>query len=111
MLNILELFFLSLAFMVTFTGFLINNFENYVPAFIIKGYRYGSFAYKGSNANFLQVIEIPKSHYRHFYVFSSIFSLVTLVYMYLVYFTGAGVNYYVPVILKIFLETNEIGGK
>lgn len=111
MLNILELFFLSLAFMVSFTGFLINNFERYVPAFIIKGYRYGSFAYQGPSASFLQVIEIPKSRYRHFYVFSSILSLVTLLYMYSVYFTGATVNYYIPVILKLLLETDKIGGE
>ncbi|XP_013200323.1 polyprenol reductase [Amyelois transitella] len=107
MLNILDIIFLGLAFAVTFTGVLINNFEKHVPAFIIKGYRYGSFAYKGSDANFLQLIEIPKAWYRHFYLFSSLFGGVTLFYMILVYCWGFTVNEYVRFILRLLLEQEE----
>lgn len=111
MLNILDIIFLGLAFAATFTGVLINNFEKHVPAFIIKGYRYGSFAYKGNEANFLQLIEIPKAWYRHFYLFSSIFGAVTLSYMVLVYYFDYSVFMYIPVVLRLLLEQDEPSGK
>lgn len=111
MINIIDLIFLNLAFFATFTGVLINNYEKYIPAFIIKGYKYGAFAYQGSDANYLRAIEIPKAYYRHFYLFSSVFSLSTLVYMISVYFLGASMNRYVPMVLKFFLEEDEASGK
>ncbi|CAD0199026.1 unnamed protein product [Chrysodeixis includens] len=105
--NILDFIFLSLAFAVTFTGVIINNYEKYVPAFIIKGYRYGSFAYQGTEANFLQAIELPKAYYRHFYLFSSLFSSLTLFYMFVVYFFEVSVSYPVHFMLKLLLQENE----
>nr|BAM18037.1 similar to CG7840 [Papilio xuthus] len=109
MLNILDLIFLGLAFMVTFTGFLINNFEKHVPVFIIKGYRYGSFAYRGSGATYLQMIEIPKAYYRHFYSFSSVFCVATLTYTILVYFFNLNVSSLIVFMLRILLEQDEPG--
>ncbi|XP_061706764.1 polyprenol reductase [Cydia pomonella] len=107
MLNTLDFIFLNLAFMVTCTGYLINNYETYVPAFIIQGFKYGSFAYQGNGAIFIQAIEIPKSYYRHFYSFSSVLSALTLVYMYLIYFLDFSVNKYVVIFLNKILEQNE----
>ncbi|XP_059060157.1 polyprenol reductase [Achroia grisella] len=107
MLNILDIIFLGLAFTATITGVLINNFEKHVPPFIIKGYRYGSFAYKGSDANFLQVIEVPKAWYRHFYLFSSVFGVATLAYMILVYYFNFTVNHFFTIILRLLLEQDE----
>lgn len=109
--NVLDFIFLSLAFAVTFTGVIINNFEKYVPAFVIKGYRYGSFAYQGSDANFLHVIEIPKAYYRHFYLFSALFSASMLSYMCLVYFFGITVSFPVHFMLKVLLQENDPSGK
>lgn len=111
MLNILEFIFLSLAFTVTFTGVLISKYENHLPAFVIKGYKYGSFAYQGSGGNFLQIIEIPKAYYRHFYLFSSILSVFTLGYMFVVYYFDCGVSRYIQFVLKLLLEQYEPSGK
>lgn len=111
MINIIDLIFLNLAFFATFTGVLINNYEKYVPAFIIKGYKYGAFAYQGSDANYLRALELPKAYYRHFYLFSSVFSLATLFYMISVYFLGASMNSYVPIVLKFLLEEDKPSGK
>lgn len=110
MLNILDFIFLNLAFTVTFTGVLINNYEKYVPAFIKKGFTYGCFAYQGSEANFLQVFEIPKAYYRHFYLFSSILSSLSLGYMVLVYFFGFTVSSYVVFAFKAMLQEDEPKG-
>ncbi|XP_045492288.1 polyprenol reductase [Colias croceus] len=107
MLNILDLGFLSLAFTVSCTGFLINHYEKHVPAFIIKGFKYGAFAYQGSGANYVQLIEIPKALYRHFYAFSSIFSVVTLFYAVIVYNFEHSVSKYVVFMLKLILEQDE----
>lgn len=109
--NVIDFIFLNLAFAVTFTGVIINNFEKYVPAFIIKGYRYGSFAYQGDDANFLQVIEIPKAYYRHFYLFSTLFSASMLSYMFVVYFFGITVTFPVHFVLKVLLQENEPSGE
>lgn len=110
MINIIDLIFLNLAFFATFTGVLINNYEKYLPSFIIKGYKYGSFAYQGSDAKYLSAIEIPKSYYRHFYLFSTVFSTTTLVYMVCVYFLGYEMNHYVPIVLRFFLEEEQPSG-
>lgn len=111
MLNILEFIFLSLAAAATFTGVLISKYENHLPAFVIKGYKYGSFAYQGSEANYLQVIEIPKAYYRHFYLFSSVLSVVTLGYMFMVYYLDYGVHRFVQFALGLILEQDEPSGK
>lgn len=111
MINILDFIFINLAFVTTFTGVLILRFEKYVPAFIKKGYQYGCFAYQGSDANFLQVIEIPKSYYRHFYLFSSLFSTLSLIYMICVYFFHFAVNKYLFVALKGLLQDNDQPGE
>ncbi|XP_045459431.1 polyprenol reductase [Melitaea cinxia] len=107
MLNILDLGFLSLALTVAFTGFVINNYEKHVPAFIVKGYKYGSFAYRGNEANFLQIIEVPKALYRHYYAFSTVFSAVTLIYALLVYYFEFSVHGYIVFALKLLLEQDE----
>lgn len=111
MLNILDLGFLGLALTVAFTGFVIKNYEKHVPAFIIKGFKYGAFAYQGSGANYLQIIEVPKALYRHFYAFSSVFSAVTLLYAVLVYYFEFSVNKYIVLLLKLLLEQDEPAGK
>lgn len=110
MFNILDFIFLNLAFFVTVTGSLINTCEKYLPAFVIKTYRYGSFAYTGSGASYLEVLEIPKSYYRHFYVFSSIFSISALLYMYAIYFLNFNVGDNVLWSLKILLQSEESSG-
>lgn len=111
MLNILEFIFLSLALVVTFTGVLISKYENHLPVFVIKGYKYGSFAYQGSGGNFLQLIELPKAYYRHFYLFSSTLSVITLGYMFMVYSLDYDVNRYAQFTLKLLLEQYEPSGK
>lgn len=111
MLNILDIIFLTLAFMITITGSLINKYENHIPVFIIKAYKYGSFAYKGSEANFLQLIEMPKSCYRHFYIFSSLFSTFALIQMILVYFCNFNVVEYVVLLLRCLLEVDHSSGE
>ncbi|KAI8439908.1 hypothetical protein MSG28_001369 [Choristoneura fumiferana] len=105
--NIIDFIFLSLAFMITCTGFLINNFESYMPAFVMKGFKYGSFAYRGPGGNFLDAIEISKSYYRHFYSTSTVFNAVTLFYMFLVYYLDFGVNKYIWAVLRFILEQEQ----
>lgn len=58
-------------------GSLINWFEPHLPVIFSQAFRYGKFAYKGAPPKFL-VIEIPKSTFKHFYVFSSVLSAYAL---------------------------------
>ncbi|XP_039746344.1 polyprenol reductase [Pararge aegeria] len=107
MLNVIELGFLCLAITVALTGFVIKNYEKHVPAFILKGFKYGAFAYQGSGAVYLRVIEVSKARYRHFYAFSSVFSALTLVYALLVYFYEFKVHKYVVLFLHFLLEQDK----
>ena len=111
MINILDLSFLILTTSVTLTGLLIDRFEKHLPPVILKGFKYGCFAYKGEGASFLQTIEMPKSTYSHFYLFSMVFGTITLVYGNFVYIFGFNVHRYVVNMLYFFLEQDEPSGK
>ncbi|CAG4987851.1 unnamed protein product [Parnassius apollo] len=88
----------------SFKGYPANRFA------ILPALLYGSFGYKGRDGKILQAIELPKSYYRHFYVFAALFSNVTLVYMFMLYFMNLEINTYVHAILKAIFEQEEPAG-
>lgn len=75
--NYVQLLFSSMVLTIIFMSSLINSFEKYLPVFIRRSFRYGKFACT-ENAKFVTKTELPKSWFRHFYVFSSILSLYAL---------------------------------
>ncbi|KAL0268146.1 UNVERIFIED_CONTAM: hypothetical protein PYX00_010200 [Menopon gallinae] len=85
-LNLIKLIFASFVAVIVVIGSLINWFEKYLPVILPQTFRYGKFAYQGKPSK-LWVIEVPKSWFKHFYVFASVYSLYALylaidVYMY-----------------------------
>lgn len=85
--NYVQLFFTFFTTIIIVTGSLINSFEAYLPAFISQIFRYGKFAYNGSEKTSKLVISMPKSSFRQFYkfaviIFTFILIIATKVYVY-----------------------------
>lgn len=72
--NWIDLIFVLFICTITVLGTLINFIEPYLPAIITQTFRYGKHSYKGAPSRIVQLAEIPKSFFRHFYVFALIFS-------------------------------------
>lgn len=53
----------------------MNFIEPYLPVFITQTFRYGKHAYKGVPNKIAQLTEIPKSYFKHFYVFALVWSI------------------------------------
>lgn len=75
--NYIQLLFSSMVLIMILMSSLINSFEKYLPVFIRRSFRYGKFACNESD-KFVMKTEIPKSWFRHFYVFSSFISVCAL---------------------------------
>ncbi|KAF5282168.1 hypothetical protein FQR65_LT02865 [Abscondita terminalis] len=56
-------------------GSLVNSFEKYLPTITTQFIRYGKFASK--EAPILQILQVPKSYFKHFYVYASLLTLAT----------------------------------
>ena len=77
---------MQLTFFVVILGSLINLVENYLPAVIKQTFRYGKHANKGKSEKLVELIEIPKSWFSHFYVFALFWSWGSLLSAVSVYF-------------------------
>lgn len=66
-------------------GSLINTYEAYLPQFFISSIRYGKFAIEGRK---LKILEVPKSWFKHFYVFSALSSIGAIILAVSVYVFG-----------------------
>lgn len=69
--NFIKILFAQMAIiMVLLSGF-INTVEKYLPIFVSRTFRYGKFACESTSETFIKPIELPKSWFKHFYIFSS----------------------------------------
>ncbi|GAB0099501.1 Polyprenol reductase [Sergentomyia squamirostris] len=74
----MEMLFLSMIGAVTIVGCLIGVVEPHLPAFITQSFRYGKHSLKDRRNNLVALLEVPKSSFRHFYVFSVVWSSLGL---------------------------------
>jgi len=59
--------------MVVFNG-IIEHFEQSLPQFIVEAFRYGKTLNGPVQTKLVRLIQVPKSWFLHFYIFSSIYS-------------------------------------
>lgn len=86
--------------MVIFSA-LINSIEPYLPVSLRQSIRYGKFAYKGNDQDkFVSLLEVPKSWFKHFYVFAAVYSTIAMILVVIVYLRGSPV----PGIVLGFLD-------
>ncbi|XP_023338447.1 polyprenol reductase [Eurytemora carolleeae] len=57
-----------------FTSGLIDQFEDKLPLFIIEAFRYGKTLNGPVQTKIISLIQVPKSWFTHFYIFSSIYT-------------------------------------
>ncbi|XP_041972812.1 polyprenol reductase-like [Aricia agestis] len=106
MLNVLDTIFLIFLVLVIFIDQLLQKYENIIPV-LSKCFKYGNFAYRGKGAEYLSVIEIPKSTYLHFYLCAVVFGGTLFLYAIGVYFLNFPVNRYLSSILHFLCQKNE----
>ncbi|CAD7082377.1 unnamed protein product [Hermetia illucens] len=76
--NFLNFIFISFILVIVIFGALINFLEPYLPTIIKQSFRYGKMSYKGDQSRITSLLEIPKSWFKHFYVFSLIWSIAAV---------------------------------
>ncbi|XP_055708863.1 polyprenol reductase-like [Phlebotomus papatasi] len=74
----LEMLFLSMIAAVTIVGCLIGIVEPYLPVFLAQSFRYGKFSLKEGRNHLVGRLEVPKSSFKHFYVFAFLWSTTAL---------------------------------
>lgn len=99
--NWVDLIFINFIVVITILGTLINFIEPYLPALITQTFRYGKHSHKGAPSRLVQLAEIPKSAFRHFYVFALLWSAA---WMYVVVHVYVG-GYDAPVGVIWLLDT------
>lgn len=72
--NWIDLIFINFICVITILGTLLNFIEPWLPAIIRQTFRYGKHSYKGAPSRLAQLAELPKSYFRHFYVFALVWS-------------------------------------
>lgn len=80
---------------------LINWMEPYLPNIIVQTYRYGKLA-SNRKSELATKCELPKSSFKHFYVFAVIWAGISLYYGVCVYISGKTVPEYVVMFLDVF---------
>lgn len=87
--NLVDFIFISFTITMVIFSALINTIEPYLPISLRQSIRYGKFAYKGKDQDkFVSLLELPKSWFKHFYVFAAIYSTFAIVLVLLVYLRG-----------------------
>ncbi|KAJ8919447.1 hypothetical protein NQ315_016547 [Exocentrus adspersus] len=70
--NYISLGFSLLTSAIIIGGSLVNTLEDKLPAFILKNFKYGKFGFKGKQSRLASkiVIDVPKSWFKHYYLFA-----------------------------------------
>lgn len=99
--NLVDFIFINFTITMVLFSVLINFVEPYLPVFIRQSIRYGKFAYKGKDEDkVVAKMEVPKSWFKHFYVFAAVYSTLGSLLVFYIYF----LNGKVPVVVLKFLD-------
>lgn len=100
--DLIKLLFLQLTMTIVFLGSLMNSVEKYLPTIVRKIFRYGKHSYQSENNydKLVDRIEIPKSWFKHFYIFAVLWSWIGLILASSVYF----LNYHPHKFLLKYLD-------
>lgn len=86
--NFIDLIFILFTVFIVLIGSLVNIIENYVPTAIVQSFRYGKHSYNGVPNKLVKLCEVPKSYFKHFYIFSGLWSTWILYLGINIYFRG-----------------------
>lgn len=86
--NLINILFLQLTFVIVVLGSLMSVIESKLPDSIRQMFRFGKCAHKGNSDRLIEIIEIPKSWFSHFYVFAIFWSWFWSILAISIYFYG-----------------------
>lgn len=86
--NLINFLFVQLFVLIVVLGGAIATVERYLPNAIRQSFRYGKHAFQGPQDRFTSLLEVPKSWFKHFYVFAAVWSVIGFYYMVNAYFMG-----------------------
>lgn len=92
---------MQLTFVIVVLGTLMSLIEKYLPTAIKQTFRYGKHASKDKSDKLVELIEIPKSWFSHFYVFAIVWSWGSLIIAVSVYFFGHQIHRYLIIYLDV----------
>lgn len=99
--NLINILFVQLTIVIVVLGTLMNLLERYLPTAIKQTFRYGKHAHKEKSDKLVELIEIPKAWFSHFYVFAIIWSFIWLVMAINVYFFDYQLHKYLAAYLDL----------
>ncbi|XP_063708132.1 polyprenol reductase [Culicoides brevitarsis] len=90
--NLVDLIFITFTITMVIFSALMNSIEPYLPVSIRQSIRYGKFAYTGKDQDKLvSMMEVPKSWFKHFYLFAAAYSAIAMFLVTFVYLRGMSV--------------------
>lgn len=98
--NLLNFIFIGFTAVIIVFGSLVNLVESLLPNSLRQSFRYGKHCHKGPTNALISLTEIPKSWFKHFYIFAFSWSLLALFLM----LKGFVAKAQAPEIVLIFLD-------
>lgn len=108
MLNYIDLVFICFTATIVILAVCINVSGDNLPTLLVQSFRYGKHAYTGTPSRLVQSVEIPKSYFKHFYVFAIVWAISIFYLTFSVYFLGAVVPIWIIDILDFLCGSDRI---
>lgn len=105
--NLINFLFAQLIVIIVLLGGLIATIEKYLPSLISQTFRYGKHAHKGPQDRLVSLLEVPKSWFKHFYVFAALWSAAGFYFMVNTYLVGQPAPSYLIDFLDVMATTKR----
>lgn len=74
--NWIDLIYIYFILTIVILSVCINISESNLSPILLQTFRYGKHAYKGPPSRLVQAAEVPKSYFKHFYVFAIVWAIL-----------------------------------
>lgn len=91
----IDLIFIYFTFTIVVFAVGINISESNISPVLLQTFRYGKHAYKGKPSRVVQAFEVPKSYFKHFYVFAIVWAILIFGLTFNLYVLGTAVPAFV----------------
>lgn len=106
--NWIDLIFIYFTLTVVMFAIFINVSESNISPIFLQTFRYGKHAYKGKPSRFVQAFEVPKSYFKHFYVFAIIWAILVFGLTFNVYVLGTSVPNWIIDALDLLCGSDRV---